>query len=185
VQTAYRAEFDEWEEFLTQKKWVPEFLSGLSFSWSAAEGLSLRYPGVSIEAGRDVFDWTEKSALFLAPGYYLQDGKLSFGIRKTVIQRDIRGRDFAILYKNVKPDPGLGVKAEETWSDLVGAKYPFDEVPRLSSKDNTGFAGTILPQARPSADVRYSVYLAMENPGSEDSVKNRLDALKGGIYVEQ
>jgi hypothetical protein len=184
VQIAYRAEFDEWKEFLTQGKWIPESLSGLNFSWGDAKGLSLRYPGVSIEAGREVFDWTEKSALFLAPGYYLQDGKLMFGIRKTVIQRDIRGRDFTVLYKNVKPDPRLGVKAGETWGDLLGAKYPFDEIPRLSSKDNTGFAGAILPQDPPSEDIRYSVYLAMENPGSEEAVKQRLEALKGGVFVE-
>ncbi|MDR1931659.1 MAG: serine protease [Spirochaetales bacterium] len=186
IQAAYRGDFDEWKEFLSTPKWVPRFLAGLRFEWNEKDaGLALHYPDVTIRAGSEVFDWTSKSALFLAPAYYFQEKRLEYGIRKTVIQRDIRGRDYAVLYKNVRPDARLGAKSEESWGDIVAAKYPFDEIPRLSSNDNTGFAGALLPLARSSDDIRYSLYLAMENPGSEDNIKNRLAALKDGIVVEK
>ncbi|MDR3200769.1 MAG: serine protease, partial [Spirochaetales bacterium] len=186
IQAAYRGDFDEWKEFLAQPKWVPQFLSGLSFEWNEKDsGLSLRYPDVFIQAGSDVFEWTSKSTLFLAPAYYLRGKNLEYGIRKTVIQRDIQGRDYAVLYKNVKPDSRLGAKSEASWADIVAAKYPFDEIPRLSSKDNTGFAGSLLPPAHSSGDIRYSLYLSMENPESEENIKNRLTALKGGVSVEK
>ncbi|MCL1817828.1 MAG: serine protease, partial [Spirochaetaceae bacterium] len=184
VQAAFRADFDEWKTFLARPHWGPEFLSGLRFTWSGKD-IVLEYPGLSLKAGEDVFGWTASSALFLAPGYYTQDGKLGFGIRKTVLQRDIRGRDYVVLYKNIKPAPGLGAKAGESWGDLLEARYPFDGIPRLSGKDNTGSAGAILPQKQPSEDVRYSLYLAMENPGSEDAVRVRLSALEKGITVEK
>jgi hypothetical protein len=185
IQAAYRGDFDEWKEFLTQPKWVPSFLSGLSFEWNEKAGLSLRCPDVLLNAGSDVFEWTSKSTLFLAPAYYLQEKNIEYGIRKIVIQRDIRGRDYAVLYKNIKPDSRLGEKSEASWADILAAKYPFDEIPRLSSKDNTGFAGALLPLEHPSDDIRYSLYLAMENPGSEENIKNRLTALKAGISAEK
>jgi hypothetical protein len=186
IQAAYRGDFNEWKEFLAEPKWVPSFLSGLRFEWDEKDpGLFLHYPDVTIRAGSEVFDWTSKSALFLAPAYYLQEEKLQYGIRKTVIQHDIRGRDYAVLYKNIRPDTRLGAKSEESWGDIVAAKYPFDEIPRLSGNDNTGFAGALLPPARTSDDIRYSLYLAMENPGSEENIKNRLTALKDGISVEK
>jgi hypothetical protein len=182
LQVAYRADFGEWKEFLSKPKWIPAFLSRFSFVWDEKTGgLSLRYPGVSITAGSDVFAWTSKSTLFLAPGYYREQGKISSGIRKTVIQRDIRGRDYAVVFQNVKPDPQLGEKTEEAWDDVLEARYPFDEIPRLSGRDNTGSVGAILPQIRPSEDIRYSLYLAMENPESGEALKKRLIALKNGI----
>jgi hypothetical protein len=171
---------------MSKPKWIPDFLSHLSFAWNEKTGgLSLQYPGVSIKAGNDIFTWTSKSTLFLAPGYYLEGEKLSYGIRKTVIQRDVRGRDYAVLYQNIKPDPRLGEKTEASWSDLLEARYPFDEIPRLSNSDNTGSAGAVLPQASPSENIRYSVYFAMENPGTEESLKTRFTALKNSISVEK
>jgi hypothetical protein len=186
IEVAYRANFDEWNEFLTQSRVIPQFLSGFEFQWDAdAKNVSIRYPDVSLRAGPEVFDWTSASALFLAPAYYPRDGKIVYGICKAVIQRDIRGRDYAVLYKNIKPDARLGEKTAESWEDLVWERYPFDGIPRISNKDNTGFAGVILPQTLPSADIRYSLYLAMENPKSEDTIKDRLIALKNDISIER
>ncbi|MDR1625067.1 MAG: serine protease [Spirochaetia bacterium] len=186
LQVAYRADFSEWKKFLAKPEWVPGFLSRFNFAWDEkAASLSLRYPGVSLRAGSDIFAWTPRSALFFAPGYYLEGGKLSYAIRRTVLQQDLRGRNYLILDQNIKPDPRLGEKAEENWNDLLEARYPFDQIPRLSNKDNTGSAGLILPQEKPSGDIRYSLYFSMENPESTEAISERIKALAQGINLEK
>jgi hypothetical protein len=185
LQVAYRADFSEWKEFLAKPKWVPGFLSSFSFAWDEKTGdLSLRYPGVSIKAGPGVFAWTPRSSLFFAPGYYLEGEKLSYAIRRTVLQQDLRGRKYLILDRHIKPDPRLGEKAEESWNDLLEARYPFDGIPRLSNKDNTGSAGLVLPQKQFSEDTRYSLYLAMENPENTEAIQDCLASLVNGVTIE-
>jgi hypothetical protein len=135
-------------------------------------------------ADRQVFDWNVSSELFLAPTWYKQDGKLEFGIRKIVLYRDQRGKEYVFFHRNIKPDPKLGVNAMENWNDLVVGKYPFDEKPVISPKDNTGSVGAILKARRSNPDVLLSLYLSMENPQSEENLNRRFNSLKTGISVE-
>jgi hypothetical protein len=186
LQVAYQADFSEWKEFLKNPKWIPDFLSRFNFGWDEKAGnLSLSYPGTSIEAGADIFSWTPRSTLFFAPGYYREGEKLSYAIRRTVLQQDFRGRNYAILDRNIRPDSRLGQKSLESWNDILEARYPFDGVPRLSTRDNTGSAGAILPQEKFSEDIRYSLYFSMENPAGTEVVENRLSALVNGIKLEK
>jgi hypothetical protein len=186
VEIAYRADFSEWTEFLSRPKWVPGFLSGFRFRWDeTSKNVSLDFPELSVRAAPTVFDWTSASALFLSPAHYIQGEKIEYGIRKTVLQRDIRGRDYAVIYKNVKPDSRLGAKAAEAWEDIVQGKYPFDGAARISPRDNNGSTGILLPQPAPAPGILYSLYLAMENPGSEEALLARLGALRTGITLHK
>jgi S1-C subfamily serine protease len=186
IHAAYVANFDEWDDFIALGRYIPDFLKDFNFSWQEdTQRLAFSYPGFSLEAGPEVFDWNNTSELFLGPSYYNQDDEIEFGIRKVILQRDVRGREYAILYKNIKPDSRLGAKAAESWADLVEAKYPFDGNPGISAKDNTGSIGAMLGAARPNPDIRYSLYLSMENPQGEDNLRSRMDALKNGIMIER
>ncbi len=186
VQTGYKGEFSRWESFLGLGKLLPKAFEGVRFQWSeAARTVSLRTPDFSVSAGPEVFEWTPASSFFLSPAYYFQGGTVRYGFRKLLVQRDVRGRDFTILYKNIKPDPKLGAKAAEGWDALVKGRAPFDGKPGINPKDNVGALGAILAQAEPSPESLYSLYLSMEEPGGEQALSARFDALKSGIEIRR
>lgn len=184
VQTAYKGTFPEWERFFALKNLVPEVFSGVELTWSETDStLELRTPDLSFSAGPRVFAWTPVSSLLLSPAYYFQGGKVRYGFRKLLVQRDVRGRDFIILYKNVKPDARLGAKAAEGWDSLVKGRAPFDGKPGIDPKDNVGALGALLPQTEAASDALYSLYLSMEEPGDEAALAARFEALKSGIEL--
>jgi len=184
TQIAYKGDLPEWLRFLKMDKWVPSFFSDLKVRWSEADKrISVDSSAFTFSAGPETLDWTSSSSLFLSPSFYLQDGKLQYGIRKALLQRDVRGRDFIILYKNVKPDGRLGAERAEDWDALVKARSPFDGKPGINTKDNVGSVGAILSPAEPSAEALYSLYFTMEEPGSEDALLSRFSALREGIQL--
>jgi hypothetical protein len=180
----YSAGFGGWNDFLGLKAFIPDFLEDFRYEWEG-ENISFASNGISLAAGRNVFDWSDTSELFLAPSWYKIDDAVRFGIRKYIINRDIRGKEFAVLYKNIKPDERLGAGAAENWNDLVQEKFPFDGKPAISAKDNEGSVGAILKPERPNQNVRYSLYFSMENPQDEENLSRRFDALKNGIRVTE
>jgi hypothetical protein len=183
---AYSAKFEDWEEFITEESRVPNFLGDFRFDWRQDKrSLSLRFGGISIDVDAQVFDWTGASELFLAPSWYKPRDTVEFGVRKVIFNRDLRGKDFITVYRNIKPDPKLGAQNAEFWNDLVEAKFPFDEKPAISVRDNTGSVGVILDTESPNPDVRYSLYFSMENPRDEESLSRRFRALKTGIRIAE
>lgn len=183
---AYDAAFDEWDDFLTMKKYIPDIFKDLQFTWQPeARSFDLRCGPLSISADNQVFDWADESEMFLAPSWYNQEGILEFGVRKVIFNRDVRGKEFIVLYRNIKPDPVLGSSALENWNDLAVEKYPFDGKPGISVKDNTGSIGAILKARRSRPETLFSLYLSMENPQNEESLSRRFTALQGGIVVSE
>jgi serine protease Do len=182
---AYDGSFEEWGSYTSLKQFIPDFLKDFRFDWKSAEQrFSFNSGPLSINSDKQVFDWNARSELFLAHSWYKVDNKLEYGIRKIILTRDQRGKDFIIFYKNIKPDPKLGTNTMENWNDLVIEKHPFDGKPVLSPKDNTGFVGAVLKARRPTPDVLYSLYLSMENPQNEENLNTRFGALKIGVAVE-
>ncbi|MDR2072298.1 MAG: serine protease [Spirochaetaceae bacterium] len=186
IVAAYRGDMQEWNEFLSLKKWIPSSLEQFSLNWDETKkSVSLRFPHLSFTADNSVFDWTSQSTLFMAPAYYQKDDGIEYGFRSLIVQRDIKGNDYFMIYQHIKPDERLGVKNMEYWNDVVAAKYPFDGISRLSAKDNTGSTGGLLSQVTESPDVRYSLYLNVENPGDEDALARRYKTLEGGISISR
>ncbi|GHT79229.1 serine protease [Spirochaetia bacterium] len=188
---AYSASFEGWDEFIALNPGIPDFFGDFKFNWKRdAQEISIEAGTVSISAGKDVFEWSSLSELFIAPSWYQttgqgpsDQGSIEFGLRQIVLSRDTRGRDYINLYKNMKPDPKLGSSAAENWNDLIRAKYPFDEKPGISLKDNIGSVGAIFQT--PGPDVLYTLYLAMENPQDEAALSRRFSALKAGVRVKK
>ncbi|MDR2314135.1 MAG: trypsin-like peptidase domain-containing protein [Spirochaetaceae bacterium] len=186
IVAAYRGDMQEWNEFLTLKKWIPSSLEQFSLNWDETEkSVSLHFPQLSFTADNSVFDWTSQSTLFMVPAYYQRDDKIEYGFRSLIVQRDIKGNDYFMIHQHIKPDERLGVKNMEYWNDVVAAKYPFDGISRLSAKDNTGSTGGLLAQVTVSPDVRYSLYLNVENPGDENALARRYKTLEGGISISR
>jgi len=180
----YRGNMEEWGEFLSMKKWIPDSLSSLSFAWDEEKKtLDLTLPQLSLKVGESVLSWTSQSALIMAPSYYLKNETIEYGFRSLILERDIKGNDFFVIQQHIKPDEKLGVKILEQWNDVKAAKYPFDGQSRLSEKDNTGSVGGLLVQPGALKDVQYSLYLGMENPGSVDALSTRYKALEAGILI--
>jgi hypothetical protein len=182
---AYNGSFDEWNNFLANKQFIPDFMKNIKFTWKSEEqSFSFSIDPLSISADKQVFDWNARSEMFLAPSWYKLNNKPEFGIRKVILNRDQRNKEFVVLYRNIKPDPKLGTNAMENWNDLTAAKSPFDEKAVLVPKDNNGFVGTILRARRPNPDVLFTLYLSMESPQSEDNLNRRFGALKSGVSLE-
>ncbi|MDR1420478.1 MAG: serine protease [Treponema sp.] len=180
----YSADFKGWNEFLALREFVPDFLEDVRYEWDG-ERVSFSSEDVSLSADGNVFGWTDASELFLAPSWYAAGGTAAFGIRKYTINCDVRGKEYTVLYKNIKPDERFGTGAQENWNDLVGEKYPFDGKPVISVKDNSGSVGAVLRTENPAEDVRYTLYLSMADPENEENLSRRFDALRRGITVRK
>jgi hypothetical protein len=181
---AYRGDMQEWEKFLGMKKWIPAVFADLSFNWDEAQKtMSLAIPQLSFTTDDSVLNWTSQSTLFMIPAYYQKDNKIEYGFRSVAVQRDIKGNDYFMIHQHIKPDERLGVKNMEYWNDVAEAKYPYDGISRLSSRDNTGSAGGVLTPLNVSPDARYSLYLNMENPGDEASLTRRFKILEEKISI--
>jgi hypothetical protein len=182
---AYDANFEEWNNFIALNKYIPDFLADMRFNWKNEEqSFSFDCGPLSIKADSRIYDWNDSSELFLAPSWYKQDDKPELGIRKVILHRDPRGKEYIIFYRNIKPEPRLGANALENWNDLVAEKFPFDERPAISVRDNTGSIGAIVRARNSNPSVLHSLYLSMENPQDEESLSRRFGALKNGISVD-
>jgi hypothetical protein len=181
---AYMASFDEWNEFLANKTWTPGFLGGLNFRWRPdSRQVSFTAGDVSFSMDSKIFDWSGSSELFLAPSPYLEDGKIRFDVRRAIVNRDARGKESLSVVKRIKPDSRLGTNTQENWNDVLQEKFPFDGKAAISAKDNTGSIGAVLKSRSGKPDTRYTLYLSMENPGSEDNLNRRFGALKQGLSI--
>ncbi|GHV88892.1 hypothetical protein AGMMS50267_12520 [Spirochaetia bacterium] len=208
TQTAYSATLEGWDEFIALNTALPGFLGDFKFNWkSETQEVSIDTGTVSVSVGNDVFEWSPRSNLFIAPCWYQTGSEdseesesaeqapanlgsavqapIEFGLRRISLTRDSRGRVFINLIKNMKPDPRRGAIAEENWDDFVQANYPYNEQPAISARDNTGSVGAILQAETPRPGVRYSLYLSMENPQNEENLSRRFNALKAGIRVKE
>ncbi|GHV93708.1 serine protease [Spirochaetia bacterium] len=183
---AYAGTFNEWKSFMETKNFIPHFFKDIVFQWEETEqSLVFNNDPFSITADKQVFDWSGLSEMFLAPSWYFRDTAPEYGVRKIILNRDSRGKEYIVLYKGIKPDPVLGTNAMESWNDRVDEKFPFDGKPAISVKDNTGSIGGIHRAAHPAPNTLYSLYLSMENPGSEESLSRRFSALKAGIAIRE
>jgi hypothetical protein len=188
IMAAYSGDLDEWGRFLALKRWLPSSFETCSYDWNAEQKTAaLSLPDFSVKADSSVFDWNSRSSLFLAPAYFSGENGVEYGIRTLSMQRDIKGSDYFVFFRNVRPDERLGESAMTRWNELVEGKYPFDGIARISAKDNTGSAGMLLGResAGDASVTRYSIYLNMENPGGEDALAGRLKNLESGISVRR
>jgi hypothetical protein len=183
VQAAYVGEFTEWKEFLDSKPRLPPVLKDLAFSFDEpAKRVSVSVSDFSVIANQDVFSWLPSSSLLISPAYYSLNGKVQYGIRRFILQRDKRGRDYALLNKDIEPDSRLGARSAEAWQDVIDEKYPFDNVAHISEKDNTGSIGAVL--SRPASNNCWWLYYAAENPASTAALSAHFNALKNGILFK-
>jgi len=183
--SAYDGSFDEWSSFIALKQFIPDFLKDIRFDWKSGEKrFSFSSGPISISSDEQVFDWNNRSELFIAHSWYKLNDKPEFGIRRVLLYSDQRYNEYFHIYRNIKPDPKLGTNAMENWNDLVKEKPPFDEKPVVSPKDNNGSVGVILKARRPNPNTLFSLYFSMENPINEENLSRKFGAFKTGVSVE-
>ena len=181
--SAYTATFDGWNEYIASGS-LPPVLNNLNFRWDERNRqVSFNAGEISFAVDNRVYDWTGSSELYLAPSHYKLDGILKYGIRRIIMNRDSRGKESLSLVKRIKPDPRLPSNSQESWNDIVQEKFPYDKNPVVSPRDNTGTMGAILKPPSEKTDLRYTLYLSMENPRDENNVTGRFNALMNGIKI--
>ena len=79
-----------------------------------------------------------------------------------------------------------GIRREMfTWNEFILEKFPYNENPVISNKDNTGFMGSIIKAKHPDPEVCFSLYFEMEDPQSEEDISRRFNAFKEGVFIEK
>jgi hypothetical protein len=184
---AYSATFERWDEFLRMAKWTPAFLQDVYIRWeNDANTLTLQSPSLTARLNGNVFQWSSRSELFLAPAWQKESGGISYGLQKLVFDKGDGAPDYAVLYRNSKPSGSLGSGAQRFWSALLEKTSPFDEVAVTRPNTETVTIGTVLQSASPREDVRWTLY--MENnrssPQTENETRIRFNALKAAISIK-
>jgi len=182
----YFASFSGWNEYFRMTEFIPAFFENLRFQWNErSSSFAFSRGSIAINADSNVFNWTNESEMFLSPVWYRRGNALEFGIKNIVFNRDIRGRDYFLLYRNTQPDSRLGSNVMENWNDLVNERFPFDGNVTISPRENTGSIGAILNTGQPRSDTIFSLYLSMESPQNEENVNRRFTALREGVSVRE
>jgi len=183
VLAAYTITFEDWDEYLALSQYTPNYIKNMRFIWNSSErSFSLSYEDIRINSDKNVFDWADNSELFIAPTWYRQNDAAVFGFRKIILNRDPWGNDYIVLYRNILPDQKLGTRAMENWNNLASERYPFNGVPTVSARDNTGTIGAILNN-KPSPNSLLSAYLSMENNLDEENLIQRFNAFRKSISI--
>ncbi|MDR0315725.1 MAG: serine protease [Treponema sp.] len=183
IWAAYSGTFEGWNDFL-RTRYVPDFLKNLNYRWQeSTKQISFNTGDIAFSVNNSVFDWTNTSELFLGPSHYLMDGKLNFGIRRITLHRDSRYKETINLVKRLKPDSRMPANSQESWNDVFMERFPFNGRPAISAKDNEGTIGGTLMSPSGKDDLRYTLYLSMEDPQNEDNVLRRFNAFKGGVQI--
>ncbi|MDR2864391.1 MAG: serine protease [Spirochaetaceae bacterium] len=185
IHAAYSGTFTEWDDFLQLDNYIPDFLTDFSFNWDKKDKkIAFSFPTFSITAENNIFDWSDISELYMLPSFYQIDKTIGHGITKLVINQNSREQDFLVLAMNSKPDPRLGSNYREDWEDLIEERFPFNGKPAISLKDNNGTIGTILPAKIPNENVRWTLYMSVENP-TEADLTDRFNQLKKDIVIDE
>jgi hypothetical protein len=183
VWAAYNGTFAGWSEFLGTRH-VPGFLKNLNYRWQeSARQISFNTGDIVFTANNGIYDWTNSSELFLGPSNYLLNGQIRFGIRRITLSMDSRQKEYISVVKRLKPDQRMPNNSQESWNDVYQGRFPFNGVPAISARDNEGAVGTVLPPPSQNPNLRYTLYLSMENPQNEDNVQRRFDAFKSGVVI--
>ena len=183
IWAAYSATFEDWNVF-TGSSHVPPFLSSLNFQWQESrQQISFTADKVSFSINNNVYDWSSASELFLAPSHYKLNGAIHYGVRRIVLNRDSRGKDSLSLLKRIRPDSRMPNNAQESWNDVLQERFPFNNEAVVSQRDNEGTMGAVLRTPSNHQDIRYTLYLSMENPQNESNVQRRFNALRSGITI--
>jgi hypothetical protein len=183
IWAAYSGTFEDWNTFLRSRH-VPDFLKGLNYNWQeSSKRISFTTGDVVVSLDSSVYDWTNSSELFLGPSHYLLDGRINFGIRRIVLHRDSRYKESISVIKRLRPNPNLPNNAQESWNDVALERFPYNGVPAVSARDNEGTIGAVLRSPLGRDELRYALYLSMENPQNEDNVLRRFNAFRNGITI--
>ena len=183
IWAAYNGTFTGWNEFLGTRH-VPGFLKNINYRWQdSSRQISFNTGDIAFTVNNNVYDWTGSSELFLGPSNYLLNGKIRFDVRRIVVSLDSRQKEYISLVKRIRPDQRMPTNVQESWNDVYQERFPFNGTPAISAKDNEGVIGAVLLPPSKNADLRYSLYLSMENPQNDDNVKKRFDAFKSGVVI--
>jgi len=183
VWAAYSGTFTGWSEYLNTSH-VPGFLKSLNYRWQeSAKQISFNTGDIAFSVNNSVYDWTNNSELFLGPSYYLLNDKVQFGIRRIILNLDSRGKDYLSIVKRIMPDQRMPTNTQESWNDVYQEKFPFNGVPAISPKDNEGNMGAVLLPPSKNPNLRYSLYLSMQDPQNEENVQKRFNAFKSGVVI--
>jgi hypothetical protein len=183
VWSAYSGTFEDWTTFLNTSH-VPDFLKSLNYRWQeSSKRISFTTGDVTVSFDSSIYDWTNSSELFLGPSYYLMDGRVNYGVRRIVLHKDSRYKESLSIFKQLRPNPRMPNNTQESWNDLVLERFPYNNVPAVSVRDNEGTMGAVLVPPSRRADLRYALYLSMENPVNDDNVQRRFNAFRNGITI--
>lgn len=183
IWASYYGTFAGWSDFIATSH-VPDFLKSINYRWQAgAKQISFTTGDISLSVNNSVYEWTNDSELFLGPSHYLLDGQIRFGVRRIMLSKDSRQKESVSIVKRLKPNSRMPNNAQESWNDVYEGRFPFNGIPAISAKDNEGTIGVTLLSPSQKPDLRYALYLSMENPQNEDNVQRRFNAFKGGVQI--
>ena len=183
IWASYNGTFAGWGEFLATRH-VPDFLKSLNYRWQeSAKQISFNTGDIAFSANSNIYDWTSNSELFLGPSHYLLNDQIRFGIRRITLSLDSRQKENISVVKRLKPDARMPNNSQENWNDVYQERFPYNGIPAISARDNEGTIGTVLLPPSRNPNLRYTLYLSMENPRNEENVQGRFNAFKNGVQI--
>ncbi|OHD76033.1 MAG: hypothetical protein A2V99_09300 [Spirochaetes bacterium RBG_16_67_19] len=165
----------QWQGFLQQSSHLYPPLSTARVLYQPGASLRVEWGDFRLSCDNSQFEITDKMYLGLMHDFYLDRGKVVWGLRRVSLDEE-RRHNYFVSYRYLRPPEGLDAGYEKQWQGFSRLDYPYNEVP--FSKDGRTDIGTVLRLSDADSPFGYSLYLAQEGTIAPELMKQKLTELK-------
>jgi serine protease Do len=174
----YAGTLEQWRGCLQQSSRLPLPLSTVRLQYTPGGSLQVQWGDFRLACDDNQLEIADKTRLALMHDFYLDQGKVVWGLRRVSLGEDRRDNYF-VSYRYIKPPEGLDDSYAREWYGFVRREHPYNENPY--SQDGRTNIGTALSRLGENATFGYSLYLGREGSIDPDTMKQQLSRLKDSL----
>jgi hypothetical protein len=168
----------QWRGFLQQESRLSGPLSAARLRYEPGVSMRLDWGDFRLACDNDLFEITDKMYLSLMHDFYLDHGKVVWGLRRVSLDEE-RRENYFVSYRYIQPPEGLDARFVKQWESFNRREHPYNETP--FAQDGRTDIGAVLAPPSGETPYGYSLYLGMEGSIPPELMKQKLGVLKSSL----
>lgn len=183
IYLSYYGTLEQWDNYLKNKKFIPEPLKDISLSVDYNKNFKLKTNRIDITYSNEIMNITPKSDLSLKYSYFKDDGKVVWDIGGIIIGEDRNNSNIININRKPKPAEELSDSYQSKWNEVKEQKFPFNNTTYFND-GKTLIRTQIQPQKpKKDTDFLYTLSFILEGKIQEESMKDKLTSINQGIKI--
>jgi hypothetical protein len=165
----------QWQGFLQQNTHLSGPLSAARLRYEPGVSVRVEWGSFRLDCDNSLFEVTDKMYLGLMHDFYLDRGKVVWGLRRVSLDEE-RRENYFVSYRYIQPPHGLEARYAKQWDGFNRREHPYNETP--FAQDGRTDIGTVLIAPSAGAPFGYSLYLGQEGSVAPEIMKQKLGELR-------